>query len=87
VAEGEEFGFQVGPTANDVPDSTEEGDQSSNHRSTLMQLHAEGKRLASQPRMEFSEGTALLGVEGISEGPDCARTVPRVCPTKVSWVC
>jgi hypothetical protein len=57
VAEGEELGFQVGATANDVPDNTEEGDQSSDHRSTLAQLRAEGKLLASQPRMEFSEET------------------------------
>jgi len=37
VAEGEELGFQVGPTANEVPDSPEEGDQRSDHRSTLAQ--------------------------------------------------
>lgn len=57
VAECEDLGFQVGATANDVPDATGWGDQSSDHRSTLAQLHAEGKLLASQPRMEFSEGT------------------------------
>ncbi len=51
VAECGELGFQVGPPANEVPDSTEEGDQSSYHRSTMAQLHAEGELLASQPRM------------------------------------
>jgi hypothetical protein len=37
MAECEEFGFQVGPTGNEVWDSTEERDQSSDHRSTLAQ--------------------------------------------------
>jgi hypothetical protein len=68
VAECKELGFQVGPTANEVPDSTEEGGQSSDHRSTLTQLHAEGKLLASPPRMEFSEGTGQPGPVGDDDG-------------------
>jgi hypothetical protein len=81
VAEGEELGFQVGPTANDVPDSTEQGNQSSDHRSTLAQLHAEGKLLASQPRMEFSEGTGSW--KAVSDLTTRAGPLPSVTALSV----
>lgn len=41
------------------------------------------------PAGRGSRGCCVAAVprETISEGADCARTVPRVCPTKVSWDC
>jgi hypothetical protein len=42
-------------------------------------------RVFDSPRARYA-GRALRGGRDIVETPDCARTVPRVCPTKVSWV-